>query len=61
VAHTAVHVHGGVGIGIGIGIGIDVDHPLHRYFAAAKRLEFALGGATAQLRGLRELLAAEPA
>jgi alkylation response protein AidB-like acyl-CoA dehydrogenase len=53
VAHTAVHVHGGVGI--------DVDHPLHRYFAAAKRLEFALGGATAQLRGLRELLAAEPA
>ncbi|KAA9151548.1 acyl-CoA dehydrogenase [Amycolatopsis acidicola] len=53
VAHTAVHLHGGVGI--------DVDHSLHRYFAAAKRIEFALGGATAQLRSLGELLAAEPA
>ena len=42
VAHTAVHVHGGVGI--------DTDHPLHRYFVAAKRAEFELGGATAQLR-----------
>ncbi|WP_236788633.1 acyl-CoA dehydrogenase family protein [Amycolatopsis sp. GM8] len=53
VAHTAVHLHGGVGI--------DVEHPVHRYFAAAKRNEFALGGATAQLRALGELLAAEPA
>lgn len=44
VAHTAVHVHGGVGI--------DLDHPLHRYFVAAKRTEFALGGATAQLTRL---------
>ncbi|SFB38037.1 Acyl-CoA dehydrogenase [Amycolatopsis marina] len=50
VAHTAVHIHGGVGI--------DIDHPLHRYFAAAKRGEFALGGATAQLRSLGALLAA---
>ncbi|MGW4590968.1 acyl-CoA dehydrogenase family protein [Amycolatopsis thermoflava] len=49
VAHTAVHIHGGVGI--------DTDHELHRYFVAAKRLEFALGGATAQLRVLGELLA----
>ncbi|WP_414937346.1 acyl-CoA dehydrogenase family protein [Amycolatopsis sp. cmx-11-51] len=53
VAHTAVHVHGGVGI--------DVDHTLHRYFVAAKRLEFTLGGATAQARGLGDLLAADPA
>ncbi|MFC3451709.1 acyl-CoA dehydrogenase family protein [Amycolatopsis speibonae] len=53
VAHTAVHVHGGVGI--------DVDHTLHRYFVAAKRLEFTLGGATAQLSGLGDLLAAAPA
>lgn len=53
VAHTAVHVHGGVGI--------DVDYPLHRYFVAAKRAEFALGGATAQLRRLGTLLAEEPA
>jgi 3-oxocholest-4-en-26-oyl-CoA dehydrogenase beta subunit len=42
VAHTAVHVHGGMGI--------DVTYPVHRYFVAAKRNEFALGGATAQLR-----------
>lgn len=44
VAHTAVHVHGGTGI--------DLDYPVHRYFTAAKRNEFALGGATAQLRAL---------
>lgn len=53
VAHTAVHVHGGVGI--------DVSHPVHRYFAAAKRNEFALGGATTQLRNLGALLAAAAA
>ncbi len=49
VAHTAVHVHGGVGI--------DTDYPLHRYFVAAKRLEFALGGATTQLRRIGAALA----
>jgi 3-oxocholest-4-en-26-oyl-CoA dehydrogenase beta subunit len=49
VAHTAVHVHGGVGI--------DTDHPVHRYFVAAKRLEFALGGATTQLRRIGMALA----
>jgi acyl-CoA dehydrogenase len=49
VAHTAVHVHGGVGI--------DLDHPLHRYFVAAKRNEFTLGGATAQLGRLGDALA----
>ncbi len=42
VAHTAVHVHGGVGV--------DMDGEVHRYFTAAKYNEFALGGATAQLR-----------
>lgn len=52
VAHTAVHLHGGVGI--------DVSHPLHRYFAAAKRLEFTGGGATAQLLTLGGLLTASP-
>ena len=54
VAHTAVHVHGGVGV--------DTGHPLHRYFVAAKRLEFALGGATTQLRRIGAALAraAEP-
>jgi acyl-CoA dehydrogenase len=53
VAHTAVHVHGGTGI--------DLDGPIHRYFTAAKRTEFALGGATAQLRRLGAELAATPA
>ena len=42
VAHTAVHVHGG--------LGIDMSCPVHRYFVSAKHYEFALGGATAQLR-----------
>jgi acyl-CoA dehydrogenase len=49
VAHTAVHVHGGVGI--------DVSYPLHRYFVAAKAGEFALGGATTQLRRIGAALA----
>jgi len=48
VAHTAVHIHGGVGV--------DTSHPLHRYFTAAKQNEFALGGATAQLRRLGEVI-----
>jgi 3-oxocholest-4-en-26-oyl-CoA dehydrogenase beta subunit len=51
VAHTAVHVHGG--------IGIDTDYPLHRYFTAAKRAEFELGGATVQLRRIGAALASE--
>lgn len=49
VAHTAVHVHGG--------LGIDTSYPVHRYFTAAKRAEFTLGGATTQLRRLGDLLA----
>ena len=53
VAHSAVHVHGGTGI--------DTDGPLHRYFVAAKRNEFALGGATEQLRRLGHELAGTPA
>lgn len=44
VAHTVVHLHGGVGI--------DSSYPLHRYFAAAKHNEFALGNATTQLRNI---------
>jgi len=50
VAHTAVHLHGGVGV--------DVSHPVHRYFLAAEDNEFVLGGATAHLLALGELLAA---
>ncbi len=49
VAHTAVHVHGGMGI--------DISYPVHRYFVAAKRNEFELGGATAQLRRIGAALA----
>lgn len=53
IAHTAVHVHGGVGI--------DMDHPVHRYFISAKQTEFALGGATAHLRTIGRELADVPA
>jgi len=49
VAHTAVHIHGGMGI--------DTEHPTHRYFVAAKRTEFELGGATTQLRRIGATLA----
>ena len=49
MAHTAVHVHGG--------LGIDVTYPVHRYFTAAKHHEFALGGATLQLRRIGAILA----
>ncbi len=53
VAHSIVHVHGGVGV--------DTDHPVHRYFLAAKEIEFALGGATGQLRRIGRELAETPA
>lgn len=53
VAHTAVHIHGGTGI--------DLDGRAHRYFTAAKRTEFTLGSATAQLLRLGAELAATPA
>lgn len=53
VAHTAVHVHGGVGI--------DLDGETHRYFTAAKRWEFACGGTTQQALAIGKALAAEPA
>lgn len=53
IAHTTVHVHGGVGI--------DLDHPVHRYFLAAKQNEFAVGGATGQLLRIGRELADTPA
>lgn len=49
VAHTTVHVHGGVGI--------DLDGEAHRYFTGAKRHEFALGGTTEQARRIGAVLA----
>lgn len=48
VAHAAQHVHGG--------IGIDYEYPLHRYFTAAKEIEFTLGHGTAQLLKLGRML-----
>ncbi len=53
IAHTAVHVHGGVGI--------DLDGEAHRFFTAAKRAEFELGAATVQARAIGLALALEPA
>lgn len=49
LAHTTVHVHGGVGI--------DLDGEAHRYFTIAKRNEFLLGGTTAQARLIGAALA----
>ncbi len=50
VAHAVVHLHGGMGVA--------TDHTIHRYFVAAKRHEFMLGGATEQLRRIGAALAA---
>ncbi|GAA1923924.1 acyl-CoA dehydrogenase family protein [Nocardioides marmoribigeumensis] len=52
LAHTTVHVHGGVGI--------DLDGEAHRFFTAAKRAELAYGGTTLQARTVGRALAAEP-
>ena len=53
LAHTTVHVHGGVGI--------DLDGEAHRYFTTAKRFEFLYGGSTEQALLVGRALAAEPA
>ncbi len=50
LAHTTVHVHGGVGI--------DLDGEAHRYFTSAKRFEFLFGGATEQALTIGTALAA---
>jgi len=49
IAHTTVHVHGGVGI--------DLDGEAHRYFTSAKRFEFLFGGATEQALAIGRSLA----
>ena len=51
IAHTAVHVHGGVGL--------DTSHRAHRYFLRAKQNEFTLGTAPVVLDDLAELLVAD--
>ena len=53
LAHTTIHVHGGVGI--------DLDGEAHRYFTSAKRFEFLHGASTEQALTVGRLLAAEPA
>lgn len=49
IAHTTVHVHGGVGI--------DLDGEAHRYFTAAKQGEFLLGGSTRAALAIGRILA----
>jgi alkylation response protein AidB-like acyl-CoA dehydrogenase len=49
VVAAAQHLHGGMGF--------DCDYPLHRYFLMMKSLEFALGGARAQLENFGHQLA----
>jgi len=39
---------------------VDREYPLHRYYLQAKELELALGGATAQLLRIGEILAEAP-
>jgi alkylation response protein AidB-like acyl-CoA dehydrogenase len=50
LAHTTVHVHGGVGI--------DLDGEAHRYFTSGKRFEFLFGGATEQALAIGRAMAA---
>jgi acyl-CoA dehydrogenase len=52
VAHATVHVHGGMGVA--------TEYFIHRYFLAAKQIEFTLGGAKDQLLRLGAHLAVEP-
>jgi len=49
VVHAAQHLHGGVGV--------DRDYPLHRYYLTVKHLAPSLGGATASLLRLGDLMA----
>jgi alkylation response protein AidB-like acyl-CoA dehydrogenase len=50
LAHTTVHIHGGVGI--------DLDGEAHRYFTSAKRFEFVWGAATQQALNIGRIFAA---
>ncbi len=52
VVHTAVHIHGGMGVA--------TEYPIHRFFIAAKQVEFTLGSATEQRLRIGASLAADP-
>jgi 3-oxocholest-4-en-26-oyl-CoA dehydrogenase beta subunit len=49
VVHITQHLHGGMGA--------DVDYPVHRYFLWGKQIEDTLGGASATLARLGQLIA----
>jgi alkylation response protein AidB-like acyl-CoA dehydrogenase len=51
VAHAAVHLHGGMGVAS--------EYSIHRFFIAAKQIEFMLGGATEQLLRIGAAMAAQ--
>lgn len=51
VVHRVQHVHGG--------IGVDVDYPVHRNFLWGKQLSSTLGGSSAALADLGDLVATE--
>jgi acyl-CoA dehydrogenase len=51
VVHITQHLHGGMGA--------DIDYPVHRYFLWAKEITDVLGGPSAHLARLGDLLAAE--
>jgi acyl-CoA dehydrogenase len=50
VVHITQHLHGGMGA--------DVDYPVHRYFLWGKQIEDTLGGASATLARLGQVIAA---
>ena len=49
VAHTVMHLHGGMGQ--------DLEYPIHRFFTWAKKHERTLGAATKHSRAIGELIA----
>ena len=51
VVHITQHLHGGMGA--------DIDYPVHRYFLWAKEITDLLGGPSAHLARLGDLIAAE--
>jgi 3-oxocholest-4-en-26-oyl-CoA dehydrogenase beta subunit len=51
VVHITQHLHGGMGA--------DIDYPVHRYFLWAKEVTDLLGGPSAHLARLGDLIAAE--
>jgi alkylation response protein AidB-like acyl-CoA dehydrogenase len=51
VVHITQHLHGGMGA--------DIDYPVHRYFLWAKEVTDVLGGPSAHLARLGDLIAAD--